>query len=59
MDGILRQLNGLEGQIEKVLSPLSPLDRDDAHFSKMGAKSREGERVLAAMACTIQAHLEL
>ncbi|MBT4606538.1 MAG: ParB N-terminal domain-containing protein, partial [Thiotrichales bacterium] len=35
MDGILRQLNGLEGQIEKVLSPLSPLDRDDAHFSKM------------------------
>ena len=59
MDGILRQLNGLEGQIEKVLSPLSPLDRDDAHFSKMEAKSREGERVLAAMACTIQAHLEL
>jgi len=59
MDGILRQLSGLEGQIEKVLNPLSPLDCDDAHFSEMEAKSREGERMLAAMACTIQAYLEL
>jgi uncharacterized ParB-like nuclease family protein len=59
MDGILRQLSGLEGQIEKVLNPLSPVDCDNAHFPEMEKKSREGERMLAAMACIIQAHLEL